>query len=93
MPTILDVGASRGLGRGIALAFAEAGARVVAAARSGSALAELAVHPNVRAEIADATDQATAGRLIAAHQPQVVILVASASPAILPLQEHKWETF
>ena len=40
--TTVVVGASRGLGRGIARAFAEAGASVVAVARSGQALAELA---------------------------------------------------
>lgn len=36
------VGASRGLGRGIARAFAGAGAPVIAVARTGTALAELA---------------------------------------------------
>jgi NAD(P)-dependent dehydrogenase (short-subunit alcohol dehydrogenase family) len=40
--TTVVVGASRGLGRGIARAFAEAGAPVVAVARPGPALAELA---------------------------------------------------
>ena len=40
--TTVVVGASRGLGRGIARAFAEAGAPVVAVARTGPALAELA---------------------------------------------------
>ena len=40
--TTIVVGASRGLGRGIAHAFADAGAPVVAVARSGPALAELA---------------------------------------------------
>jgi NAD(P)-dependent dehydrogenase (short-subunit alcohol dehydrogenase family) len=39
------VGASRGLGRGIARGFAEAGALVVAAARSGPAPAKLATTP------------------------------------------------
>ena len=37
--TTVVVGASRGLGRGIARAFGEAGAPVVAVARSGAALA------------------------------------------------------
>ena len=40
--TTVVVGASRGLGRGIATAFAEAGAPVVAVARTGAALTELA---------------------------------------------------
>jgi NAD(P)-dependent dehydrogenase (short-subunit alcohol dehydrogenase family) len=38
--TTIVVGASRGLGRGIAAAFADTGAPVVAVARSGPALAE-----------------------------------------------------
>ncbi len=41
--TTVVVGASRGLGRGIAGAFAEAGAPMVAVARTGPALAELAI--------------------------------------------------
>ncbi|MEP7019722.1 MAG: SDR family oxidoreductase [Pseudonocardiales bacterium] len=90
----LVVGASRGLGRGIAVAFADAGAPVVAVARSGSALAELAAtRPNVKIKIADATDSTVAGQLLDTYQPQVVILVAGAPPAILSLQEQTWETF
>ena len=46
-----------GLGRGIARAFAEAGAAVVAVARTGPALAELATaSANIRTEVADAAD-------------------------------------
>ena len=40
--TTMVVGASRGLGRGIAIAFAEAGAPVIAVARSETALNDLA---------------------------------------------------
>ena len=40
--TTIVVGASRGLGRGIATALAQEGAPVIAVARSGVALAELA---------------------------------------------------
>lgn len=51
--TTVVVGASRGLGRGIARAFAEAGAPVVAIARTGPALAELATtSANIRTEVA-----------------------------------------
>jgi len=59
--TTVVVGASRGLGRGIARGFAEAGAPVVAVARSGAALAELAAtSANIRTEVADATDATNA---------------------------------
>ena len=59
----LVVGGSRGLGRGIAIAFAESGADVVVLARSGASLADLsAAHPNIRTETADAADAAGAWR-------------------------------
>jgi NAD(P)-dependent dehydrogenase (short-subunit alcohol dehydrogenase family) len=90
----LVVGASRGLGRGIAVAFAEAGSRVVAVARTGPALAELAAtHPGIAIEVADATDEATARRLIHEHPPAILILVAGATPVMRALQQQTWETF
>ena len=53
--TAVVVGASRGLGRGIARALAAAGAQVVAVARNGPALDELAaISANIKAEVADA---------------------------------------
>ncbi len=56
--TTLVVGASRGLGRGIARAFAEAGASVVAVARTGPALAELATtSANIRSDMVRLVDQ------------------------------------
>jgi NAD(P)-dependent dehydrogenase (short-subunit alcohol dehydrogenase family) len=92
--TTVVVGASRGLGRGIARAFVEAGAPVVAVARSGPALAELATtSANIRTEVADAADATVAGSLIDRYEPEVVILVAGASPLMRPLQHQTWETF
>jgi NAD(P)-dependent dehydrogenase (short-subunit alcohol dehydrogenase family) len=92
--TTIVVGASRGLGRGIAVAFADAGAPVVAVARNGSALAELAgASPNIVPEVADAADPTTAWSLLDHYEPQVVILVAGANPAMSPLQQQTWETF
>jgi NAD(P)-dependent dehydrogenase (short-subunit alcohol dehydrogenase family) len=92
--TTLVVGASRGLGRGIARAFAEAGAKVVAVARTGAALAELAsTSANIRTEVADAADATVARRMVDQYVPQVLILVAGANPVMRPLQEQTWETF
>jgi NAD(P)-dependent dehydrogenase (short-subunit alcohol dehydrogenase family) len=92
--TTVVVGASRGLGRGIATAFAEAGASVVAVARTGSALTELATtNPDIRTEVADAADEGVAWNLLDQYDPEIVILVAGANPVMRPLQHQTWETF
>ena len=88
------VGASRGLGRGVALAFADAGAPVVAVARTGPALAELAsTRSNIRTEVADATDAGVAWSVLDQYEPDVLIVVAGANPVMRPLHQHTWETF
>jgi NAD(P)-dependent dehydrogenase (short-subunit alcohol dehydrogenase family) len=93
-PAAMVVGASRGLGRGIARAFAEAGAPVVAVARSASALAELAAtSANIHPEVADAADPTAAWSLLDRYEPRHLILVAGANPVMRPLQHHTWETF
>jgi NAD(P)-dependent dehydrogenase (short-subunit alcohol dehydrogenase family) len=92
--TTVVVGASRGLGRGTARAFADAGAPVVAVARTGAALAELAASSaHIRTELADGADPTVAGSLLDRYQPEIVILVAGASPLMRPLQHQTWETF
>jgi NAD(P)-dependent dehydrogenase (short-subunit alcohol dehydrogenase family) len=91
--TTVVVGASRGLGRGIARAFAEAGAPVVAVARNGPALAELATSANIRTEVADAADATVAWSVLDTYEPDVLILVAGANPVMRPLQYQTWETF
>lgn len=92
--TALVVGASRGLGRGVAEAFLDAGARVVALARDTTPLAELAAtRPELDLQPADGTDPALAGRLLERYRPSVLALVAGAPPVHRPLPEHTWETF
>jgi NAD(P)-dependent dehydrogenase (short-subunit alcohol dehydrogenase family) len=92
--TALVVGASRGLGRGIAERFDVAGADVVAVARSLRALDELAsAHPQIKTEVADATDATLAGELLDRHKPDILALVAGAAPLLRPLHHHTWETF
>lgn len=83
--TALVVGASRGLGRGIAGAIADAGATVVTVSRTAQ--------PGITTEVADAADAATAGRLLDRHAPDALVLVAGASPLMRPLQHQTWETF
>jgi NAD(P)-dependent dehydrogenase (short-subunit alcohol dehydrogenase family) len=88
------VGASRGLGGGIATALAESGAPVIAVARTKTALAKLAsAADTLTPEVADATDPEVATRLLDRYDPHLLVLVAGASPAMRPLQDHTWETF
>ena len=92
--TTVVVGASRGLGRGIARAFADADAAVIAVSRSAPALAELATtSANIRTEAADAADATVAWSLVDHYEPDVLILVAGANPVMRPLQHQTWETF
>ena len=92
--TALVVGASRGLGRGVAEAFVDAGARAVLVARDAGPLAALAASSrNVVVEAADASDPVVAGTLLDRHRPDVLALVAGASPLLRPIHHHTWETF
>jgi NAD(P)-dependent dehydrogenase (short-subunit alcohol dehydrogenase family) len=93
--TVIVTGASRGFGRGTAVALHAAGAHVVGIARDRAPLDEL------RAELgdaftpvaADAADPVAAGHLIDTYQPRVLVLNAGVSPLSRPLHEHTWETF
>jgi len=92
--TAMIVGASRGIGRGIALAFAGAGARVIAVSRSSTEFAEAGANTGeIRQEIADAGDAGLPALLLDRHDPDVVVLVAGAIPPMLPLQQQNWEAF
>ena len=92
--TAIVVGASRGLGRGIATALAEAGAPVVAVACDADSLESLADNRlGITAEVLDAADATVAGRLYDDYDPELVVLVAGAVPFMRPLQHQTWETF
>jgi NAD(P)-dependent dehydrogenase (short-subunit alcohol dehydrogenase family) len=92
--TTMVVGASRGLGRGIARMFAEAGVPVVAVARTASDLAELSsANANLHAEVAEAADPTAAWSLLDQYEPRNLVLVAGANPVMRPLQHQTWETF
>src|SRR5262245_45817136 len=63
--TTVIVGASRGLGRGIAMAFAEAGARVVAVSRTPAVFPEPANGAGIiQLEVADAGDATVPASLL-----------------------------
>ncbi|OBH00669.1 MULTISPECIES: SDR family NAD(P)-dependent oxidoreductase [unclassified Mycobacterium] len=91
--TALVVGASRGLGRGIALATADAGASVIAVSRSATTFPRPSGAGSIEAVVADAADPSVPGGLLDRHDPHLLVLVAGATPLIRPLQHHTWETF
>lgn len=92
--TVLVVGASRGLGRGVAETLLAAGARVVALARDTKPLTALAAgNPRLILENADATCPDQAARLLRRDQPDVLAIVAGATPTNLPIHQQTWETF
>jgi 3-oxoacyl-[acyl-carrier protein] reductase len=92
--TTIVVGASRGLGHGIATALAEAGAPVVAVSRTPTAFPEKANGAGtIQPEIADAGDATVAASLLDRYEPEAIVLVAGASPHMRPLQQQTWETF
>ena len=92
--TALVVGASRGLGRGITSALAQAGGSVIAVARTAAGAAEPAGDAGTIEPVrADAADPTVAGMLIDRFQPEVLVIVAGAAPLMRPLQQHTWETF
>jgi NAD(P)-dependent dehydrogenase (short-subunit alcohol dehydrogenase family) len=87
--SVVIVGASRGLGRGIAEAFASSGARVTGVARNSPDDPA----PGIQMEIADAAEEATAARVLDTYRPEVLVVVAGAVPVSRPLPEHTWDTF
>jgi NAD(P)-dependent dehydrogenase (short-subunit alcohol dehydrogenase family) len=91
----LVTGASRGFGRGVATALAQAGASVTGVARDHRRLAELQAELGDRftPAVADAADPVTAGQLMDQYQPQLLVLAAGAAPLSRPLHEHSWQSF
>ncbi|GIJ49332.1 short-chain dehydrogenase [Virgisporangium aliadipatigenens] len=87
--TVVVVGGSRGLGRGVVEACREAGARVVAVARDVAPLSTV----DVEAVAADATDPESARRLLDAYRPDVLVLVAGAVPPGVALLDLTWDDF
>ena len=92
--TTIVVGASRGLGHGVATAFAEAGAHVVAVSRTSGDFDEpIDGAGTIESVIADAGDASVPGDLLERYKPTNIILVAGEYPPIGPLHEQTWESF
>ena len=96
--TALVTGASRGIGRAIAVALASAGADVVGIARDRSRLDELrpqlsGLGSGFTAVAADAADPVVAGQVLDEYRPRILVLNAGAAPLSRPLHQHTWQTF
>jgi NAD(P)-dependent dehydrogenase (short-subunit alcohol dehydrogenase family) len=92
--TTIVVGASRGLGRGIATAFADAGAMVITVSRTAADFPDSESGAGtIQPEVADASDATVPARLIDRYDPHAIILVAGATPHMRPLRHQTWETF
>ncbi|MFN8077912.1 MAG: SDR family oxidoreductase [Kineosporiaceae bacterium] len=90
--TAVVVGASRGLGRGIAQALAASGRRVVTVSRT--APSDPVAGPGGGAAVTgDASDAELAARVLGEHRPDELVIVAGAVPHVAALQDHTWETF
>ena len=87
----LVVGASRGLGRGVALELARRHWSVLGVARTEAPLRELS-SSGIQHRVGDATDATLAADLMAGA-PDAVILAAGAMPTMASLVEQTWESF
>ena len=93
--TAVVTGASRGFGRGIALALSAAGSDVIGVARDRASLEEvrLEIGDTFTPVVADAADPTIAGRLIDQFRPRTLVLNAGATPLTRPIQHQTWQTF
>jgi NADP-dependent 3-hydroxy acid dehydrogenase YdfG len=93
--TALVTGASRGFGRGVAIALTQAGASVVGVARDQARLDELRTQlgGTFTPVAADATDPVVADQLLDKYRPRTLVLNAGATPLPRPIQQQTWQTF
>ena len=91
--TAVVTGASRGLGRAVAVQLANAGARVVAVARNKPMLTALADETGIAIAPGDVRDEALAERVLGDNKPDVLVLNAGALGPMKPIQEFTWEEF
>jgi 3-oxoacyl-[acyl-carrier protein] reductase len=91
--TTIVIGASRGLGRGVAEALVQAGAPVVTVSRTDGQVDAGDRAKVLHTEVADARDEALPARLIDQFNPTNIVIVAGAVPHMSRLQDQSWESF
>jgi NAD(P)-dependent dehydrogenase (short-subunit alcohol dehydrogenase family) len=90
----LVIGGSRGLGRGAVDTLAARGAAVTVLARDEAALAGIARElEGTRVIVGDATDEKLAERVLRDERPDLLVLVAGASPRLGSFHELSWDDF
>ncbi|MFJ2766323.1 SDR family NAD(P)-dependent oxidoreductase [Streptomyces sp. NPDC087300] len=80
---ILVTGGGTGIGRAVALHFAEQGEQVVVTGRRAAPIEELAAEDGVRAVVCDHTDPAALTRLLDELPPRIDVLVNNAGGNVL----------
>ena len=92
---MIVVGASRGLGRAVAEALSEEGARVLAIGRDANALEDLKEEGGGRIDIkvGDATEASFVSRTMNAEKPDALFIIAGATPVMRPIHEYRWDSF
>jgi NAD(P)-dependent dehydrogenase (short-subunit alcohol dehydrogenase family) len=91
---IAVVGASRGIGRAIALTCAEEGSTVLAVARGATGLRELArENPSIATLALDAGENRAPATVFATMRPDVLVVSAGALPPVSPFHELSWAQF
>jgi NAD(P)-dependent dehydrogenase (short-subunit alcohol dehydrogenase family) len=87
-------GGSRGLGRSIVQALAEAGATVWALARDAERLDQLKHEvAGVQTMVADVADPQTAPQTLRTLRPDLLVLNAGATPTLRPVHQQSWAQF
>jgi NAD(P)-dependent dehydrogenase (short-subunit alcohol dehydrogenase family) len=91
---VVVVGGSRGVGRSIVEAALGEGATVLAVARGAAALKQLAREtPGVKTLAVDATQDSAPDAVLAALEPNVLVICAGALAPSAPVQELSWGAF
>lgn len=92
--SVAVIGASRGVGRQIALACAEEGAAVLAVARGPTELDSLArQNPAIATLALDAAAEEAPAAVLAKMRPDVLVLSLGALPPTAPVQQLSWRQF
>ncbi|MEZ4370744.1 MAG: SDR family oxidoreductase [Polyangiaceae bacterium] len=87
----LVLGGSRGFGRGVALALADAGADTTSVSRH--ALTPENPDSRLRSRVGDASDPSFCAQILDELTPEVIVLTVGATPVMRRIADLDWESF